>query len=456
MRIHKVAVKGLFGIFDHTIPLNTSERITIIHGPNGYGKTVVLSMIDGLLRGSYALMRTVPFSSFEIEFDTGQILGVRKVPNQRERKETSRRHRLTHRLVLYRSLNGKEQESVDIDQAGERSSAREYLRLSSIVSELLPFLENVQPLTWRNSRTNEILSVEDIMQKWGDQLPLPFEEYRSRLLPPWLLDLRRSINVRLIKAQRLQEYPSGMPYRGHSEKPVVTAERYSNEIIEEVKAVLAKYGARSQELDQTFPQRLLEHDRSPETTLSPEEVSQKLQELDAERKRLIELGILQNQEKWIATAPNAAIETRKDVLSIYINDVKEKFKVLEELAQKVGLLTRILNSRFLCKKMQVRPDRGFAFTSTVGTEISPADLSSGEQHELILLYELLFKARKDWLVLIDEPEMSLHIAWQNKFLEDLQEIVRITGIDVVFATHSPNIIGDHWDLTVELKPAVNN
>jgi len=43
-RLTKIEVVNLFGIFKHTIPLNLTDRITIIHGPNGYGKTVLLSL----------------------------------------------------------------------------------------------------------------------------------------------------------------------------------------------------------------------------------------------------------------------------------------------------------------------------------------------------------------------------------------------------------------------------
>jgi predicted ATP-binding protein involved in virulence len=78
-------------------------------------------------------------------------------------------------------------------------------------------------------------------------------------------------------------------------------------------------------------------------------------------------------------------------------------------------------------------------------------LSSGEQHELVLLYELLFKVNPDSLILIDEPELSLHIAWQQQFLQDLQKITQLASFDVLIATHSPQIIHDRWDLTVELK-----
>ena len=50
MRITKITVKNLFGIFNHNIPLNMDERITLIHGPNGIGKTILLSMINAFFK----------------------------------------------------------------------------------------------------------------------------------------------------------------------------------------------------------------------------------------------------------------------------------------------------------------------------------------------------------------------------------------------------------------------
>ena len=70
---------------------------------------------------------------------------------------------------------------------------------------------------------------------------------------------------------------------------------------------------------------------------------------------------------------------------------------------------------------------------------------------MVLLYELLFKVQKYSLALIDEPELSLHVSWQRQFLEDLQEVRKLTQINMLIATHSPDIIQDRWDLTVELK-----
>jgi len=55
------------------------------------------------------------------------------------------------------------------------------------------------------------------------------------------------------------------------------------------------------------------------------------------------------------------------------------------------------------------------------------------------------------LLMIDEPELSLHAAWQSEFIEDLKRILRLSGVTVLIATHSSALIGGNWDLVVELK-----
>jgi predicted ATP-binding protein involved in virulence len=100
--------------------------------------------------------------------------------------------------------------------------------------------------------------------------------------------------------------------------------------------------------------------------------------------------------------------------------------------------------------MTISKKDGFSFTGSGDKQIPLENLSSGEQHELVLFYELLFKVDQNSLVLLDEPELSLHIVWQQQFLRDLEEITKLTGFDILMATHSPQIIYDRWDLTVEL------
>jgi len=104
--------------------------------------------------------------------------------------------------------------------------------------------------------------------------------------------------------------------------------------------------------------------------------------------------------------------------------------------------------------VKIDPNRGFSFFTQKNKPLDLKDLSSGEQHEVVLLYELIFKTKPNTLVLIDEPEISLHIAWQNEFLNDIMEIIRLQQIQVLIATHSPQIINEYWDLTVNLETQV--
>jgi predicted ATP-binding protein involved in virulence len=73
----------------------------------------------------------------------------------------------------------------------------------------------------------------------------------------------------------------------------------------------------------------------------------------------------------------------------------------------------------------------------------------------VLLYELLFKTEPNTLILIDEPEISLHVMWQKEFVKDLLEIAKLKNISFCLATHSPQIINGQWDLVTDLYELVN-
>jgi predicted ATP-binding protein involved in virulence len=238
-----------------------------------------------------------------------------------------------------------------------------------------------------------------------------------------------------------------------------TVSAYSDELAKLIQSKLAEYGTTSQSLDRTFPARVVQQQLSPD--ISDEELRQQLNELEETRSRLIEVGLLDKDENSdFQIQPKAIDESTKNILSVYVEDVENKLRVFNEIARKIELLRRIINNKFAYsyKEMNFDKEKGFVFKTLYNSSysqntdtLSPTDLSSGEQHELVLLYELLFKVKPNSLVLIDEPELSLHVGWQAQFLKDLQEITKLADLDVLMATHSPDIIQDRWDLTVELK-----
>src|SRR5580765_9113146 len=76
MRVKNVRVKKLFGVFDHEIPLQSAERVTIVHGPNGFGKTIILKMIKAVADGSSKIFESTPFEEFCLTFDDSTCLVI--------------------------------------------------------------------------------------------------------------------------------------------------------------------------------------------------------------------------------------------------------------------------------------------------------------------------------------------------------------------------------------------
>ncbi|WP_165350213.1 MULTISPECIES: AAA family ATPase [pseudomallei group] len=77
-------------------------------------------------------------------------------------------------------------------------------------------------------------------------------------------------------------------------------------------------------------------------------------------------------------------------------------------------------------------------------------LSSGERQILTMLYSASRSRFKDGIFLIDEPELSLHIDWQRKILNELMSLA--PGRQIIACTHSPEVGADHFEDTQDFEP----
>ncbi len=441
MRLKEIGINKLFRLFDYRIPLNMNDRITIIHGPNGYGKTAILRLTAGLLDGRYSALRQLPFESLSLTFDDESILTVTREDSIQHNGNRARRPVLTLQYPPHRSFRIPESVSAD----------RQLPFPLSAIDSMIPELERVGPQQWVVLSTDEILDLEELLLRYSDTLPI--EPGTWSKTPEWLMELRASIPVHLIQANRLERLDDSVPPRWPlSERrfrPVTAVAKYSAELASRIQQTLAQYAALSQSLDRSFPQRLVGAPGQPqlERTL----INQRLSELENKRTRLTEAGLLDKEEKSHFDLPSSFDESKIDVLSVYIADAEKKLAVFDDLFRRISLFKSIITPRFAYKSIAMNKDDGFVFETRDGQVLAPTGLSTGEQHEIVLLYELLFKVEPNSLILIDEPEISLHVAWQEQFLSDIEQITEISRFDVLIATHSPQIISNRWDLTVKLK-----
>jgi len=230
--------------------------------------------------------------------------------------------------------------------------------------------------------------------------------------------------------------------------------QYSDDIVKRIQGILADYAKHSQESDRTFPERLVRFVREKKHALPEREILAQMADLENKRRRLIKLGLL-DSESGLRDLTEEDVQRAAEALTIYVGDVQEKLQVFDDMAHRIGSLVDIINDRFEYKRVSIDRARGFRIINNQNQRIQLEDLSSGEQHELVVLYELLFRAPKNGLILVDEPEISLHVGWQSRFLSDLIGILELTDTYAIVATHSPVIIGTRWDLTVKLKGPVS-
>jgi len=81
------------------------------------------------------------------------------------------------------------------------------------------------------------------------------------------------------------------------------------------------------------------------------------------------------------------------------------------------------------------------FKNNEGKEFQIDELSTGEKTLLSKILYIYFKDYKDKVILIDEPELSLHPSWQNKILSVYERLAKQNNCQIIIATHSSHIIG---------------
>lgn len=121
--------------------------------------------------------------------------------------------------------------------------------------------------------------------------------------------------------------------------------------------------------------------------------------------------------------------TNSDLDNVSQSHIDDLFSIINSLFSTTGKTIRI-NER-----NEIVFDKG-------ETVLTIEQLSSGEKQMLILLFTVFLMKQKSSVLLLDEPEISLHMAWQDKLIENLLAIN--PNCQIFLTTHSPNIFADGW------------
>ena len=428
MKIKSIKIDKLFEIFDYNISFSNKENLLIITGPNGFGKTMILNIIFNLFNRKFLFFQKLVFEAITISLDNNISIVISKKLEKKKPK-----------VKFFFAQNNKEIETFDYSDKLEIDFARKLQRYLPVVQ-----LDN---LRWMDHRTNRILIMDELINEYADQLPEDASKNLLSIKFSQTNEILDGLRVHLIREQRLFKKVQNIDrnYREEKDQTIMieTIQTYANELKKMILQSSQQSFKISQELDSSYPNRLIRENGK----VSKDEYNIRFNKLKEKQVKLKKNSLYESKQEVLGYS-----EADSKALLVYLDDLERKLGVFDNLLEKLELFTSILNDRrFTYKTIQIDREKGFYFKTNKGKELELTQLSSGEQHEVVLLYELIFNAKQNVLVLIDEPEISLHITWQKEFLNDLLRIIKIQNIQVVIATHSPAIINDRWDLVYNLE-----
>jgi len=434
-KIIKFEVDGLYNRFDYTINLSSGDEsgLAILAAPNGYGKTTILKMIDSFAKGDFIIFFKEHYKAVRFFITNGVQIEIIK-----RKKEDG-----DYSLIV---SDGKNTSEFD-DPLGDNG----FVHTVNLFEKYIPYLRRIGPKRWRDDRAGDIINFQQALSRYKSH-PALRKVWRKK--EGWIEKVISSITIFTISTNRLSRDNDNSVNEESDSQLMVKS--IAGNIKDKIRGAIRDQFEEGRKKETNFPARIM---NALATKNYPDKESvlmsiKKLQELEEDYSRL---GLIPNTET--TSQFNTHIQGQSAngagllVLKTYLDDVIEKFSLLDDLAKKLDIFSSSINSLLSFKSIKTTIDEGFVVEITDGEDI-PVELeslSSGEQHLLVLIGKLVFETTDECMVLIDEPEISFHPEWQEAFISILTKIRKMNGFDVVLATHSPILIGDdYWDYVVEL------
>ena len=169
----------------------------------------------------------------------------------------------------------------------------------------------------------------------------------------------------------------------------------------------------------------------------------------------IQLSHLFDKTKSDVTPSETSLFAR--VLNVYEEALSERTVVQEQAYKRIKLFQQSVNHFLEGKSLALKfgpttiaRDPGPRIELANGESAGLGVLSSGERHVLSLLFSATHLRSTDGVLLIDEPELSLHVDWQRIILNEL--IQQAGERQVIACTHSPEVSADHITRLRKLSP----
>lgn len=437
--IQEFEIIGLFGYKDVCITFNHS--ILIVIGENGFGKTSILNALNFLITHSYKRLLEIKFNAIRLTIDDKEFFYERNLIEQYS-SYVDRKDNEEHSIIDFvrRNIDKKVfSTAVELIEAGKRKEFFSFINnddfLKTIPGNLLfqeLFTWNEQTKTFSNFRAMENLidsydytvlfypTYRRVEVDYQSLFPLGerrrlmhFEEERNNehedmSIRFGMKDVARRIETitDIIRKSSLEGFANVSGDVIHQMLDMNSGAKHDLNCTEdELRIVLDRTGNKLNESDKSvILNQFKKHDKA---LFGNDFLLFYLQQL---------LMIYRSQEKY-----DSAINKYCDVCNKYLSDKKFVYD-----ASNVTLAIY----RCIDGKPIISSDN----------KVQLNQLSSGEKQIVSIFSQIYLEQNKKYVVLFDEPELSLSIYWQENLLPDI--IASGNCMFLMAVTHSPFIFGD--------------
>ena len=458
VHVNRIQVKKLFGSINYDIDLSNTTPVAVLTAPNGRGKTTILNLLSFVLNpryDTYQAISVIPFEEFKCFLTNYKMVFLK-------RGSKTALKRLIDKEILdkTRSKKAKVRHNTDSSDlfSGNDSKGDSYL----LLIYNLKYGACVSYAIFSNVLENEYNPhKEDGYDYDNESARLRYLRYNRRRYESEISDrlneltfiLKRencNIPINFIKADRIQPVvirstnPRLELVDIRQESPLVRA---NESIARLIQFATGKYNEAVSRAKDKLPQMFLAGEGSDldyDAFMKGWAIYRK--ELD----QFQEIGIITTTEDFtMGQDISRFYKDKGKFLSTYLSAFKYTTAPLRDIYERLALFKQILDERNSITKKKVMFNQNGISLIANNREIKLDMLSSGEKHDFIMFYNLIFNNKNGGLVLIDEPEISLHVEWQETYLDKLLAICKMNGLQAIVATHSPNIISSHYDLLVD-------